>query len=114
MSLCELKSVDMFSNDIVSSVLLIVDFSHNQLNNTHFLKAKLFIQLVCLDLSFNSLYIFQYDKSSSLKYISVLLLMGNNLKEIIVRSDTYRLSLIDLQFVSYNPNLVIIIYPSIL
>ena len=114
MSLCELRSVDMFSNDIVSSVLLIVDFSHNQLNNTHFLKAKFFIQLVCLDLSFNSLYIFQYDKSSSLKYISVLLLMGNNLKEIIVRSDTYRLSLIDLQFVSYNPNLVIIIYPSIL
>ena len=113
MSLCELKSVDMFSDDIVSSVLSIANFSHNYLLSIHFLKAKSFLQFFFLDLSFNSLYIFHYGKSSSLKYLSVLFLMGNNLKEIIVTSDEYRLFLINLQFVDYYPNLVILVYPAI-
>ena len=108
MSQCGLKDIDI-SQTLKTLVvsLIITDFSYNQLSDTKFINSQIFRKIVFLDLSFNLLQVFKVKQYLSLQYLSILYLMGNNLKEIGITNGYVYLALIDLQFISYHPTLSI-------
>ena len=81
-SFCELSNINISVNSSV--FIVIADLSHNQLLYTKYIYTGIFKRLIFLDLSFNLLSGLNYGSFISLKYLSVLYLMGNNLKEIMV------------------------------
>ena len=108
MSHCELKTIDIshsYRTLIFSPI--IIDFSLNQLTDTIFLSVQLFYKTVFLDLSYNLLHTLKYRQYSSLTYLSILHLIGNNLQEIGITTGIGRLELIDLQFIYYTPALTL-------
>ena len=91
--------------------LLVVDFSHNKLLRIHFLKYSIFTKIVYLDVSFNLLYALEFAKTVFPKYLSVFIVLGNNLKYVTMRSgrQTGSLSFIDMRHIHYHPQLLIFI-----
>ena len=110
-SCCELNTI--FIRDfIVNPPILFVDFSKNKLNSTQFLQTTAFSHVFFVDLSFNLLHIVNYGKRLLLRNLKILLLMGNPLKEITVVPNNNKLALINLKFIHYNVELVVLIYPN--
>ena len=107
---CGLREIYISHTLMVS--FIITDFSHNQLSDTKFINSQIFNSVVFLDLSFNLLQIFKVKHYSSLQYLTILYLTGNNLNEIGITTGKGHLALIDLQFISYHPTLVINTYPN--
>ena len=105
---CNLNTLDTSYNYTTHLIfIIIVDVSHNQLTDTNFIESDIFQRIVFLDISFNLLNVFQYRRT--LRYLSALYLIGNNLKEIEMRIDSGNLALIDLQVMFYKPKLAIVI-----
>ena len=112
-SFCQLEYIAKSSDtDIASVHILIADFSHNELNETHFLKIKSFTKIVFLNLSFNLICIINFGQGISLKYLSVLYLKGNKIKQIMSVTDNCKLALLDIQYIDYYSELNILIYPN--
>ena len=101
-SFCVIKKVRVSDQkDDVNSFVIIASFSNNKLTHIGFLVANIFIHLVDLDLSFNSLSIIRYTEYFILKKLKILTLNGNRLKEIIINAvyDDILFSLVDLQYI---------------
>ena len=109
-SYCELSNINI---SVSSSIFIfIADFSHNQLIYTQFINTGVFKRLIFLDLSFNLLNVLNYGRFISLKYLSVLYLMGNYLKKIMVEAKTSVLFMIDVSYLMYSSELTLSIYPN--
>ena len=105
---CKLTTLDTSDNYTTHLIFIIIaDVSHNQLTDTNFLESDIFQRIVFLDISFNLINVFQYRRT--LRYLSALYLIGNDLKEIEMRIDGGNLALIDLQVMFYNPKLTFMI-----
>ena len=112
-SFCHLGQIGMSNVTQMTSVhILIADLSHNELKEIYFLKIETFTKIVFLDLSFNLLCIIKYGQRLSLKYLSVLYLKGNTIKELMSVADNSRLALIDIQYIDYYNELSLLIYPN--
>ena len=108
MSSCDLKEIYILQSYTTPMFsLIIIDFRRNQLTTTNFMNGHIFWNVVFVDLSFNLLHTFNFGRHVSLRYLSTLYLIGNNLKQIGITSDKNHLALIDLQLISYHPSLVV-------
>ena len=104
---CKLSKIEYsHANTTQQSFIIIADLSKNLLTDSHFLSYHAFRRVVFLDLSFNLLQTVKYRRFLSLKYLTILFLLGNNFKEIKMKVDNY-LSFIDLQFIYYIPELTL-------
>ena len=104
---CKLSKIEyLHANTTQHSFIIIADLSKNLLTDIHFLGYHAFHRVMFLDLSFNLLKSVKYRRFLSLKYLTILFLLGNNFKEIKMIVANY-LSFIDLQFIYYIPELTL-------
>ena len=93
--------------------LLVVDFSYNKLMQINFLNYSIFTKIVYFDVSHNLLYALVFEKTLSQlpKFLSVFIVLGNNLKYVSMRSGKQigSLSFIDMRHINYHPQLSIFI-----
>ena len=104
-SFCAIEKVGVSDQkDDVNLFVIIASFSNNKLTHIGFLVASIFINLVDLDFSFNSLSIISYTEYFILQKLKILILNGNRLKEIIINAayDDILLSLVDLQYIQQH------------
>ena len=82
--------------------ILFADFNHNSLSQIKFILSEIFSYVVYADLSHNSIsYI--TSRSMQLKYLQVLKIGGNPLKEIFIRlDDIVNLHILDISHVHYT------------
>ena len=98
-SFCHIDKISYSHSDSDhQSFIIIADFSTNNINEIAFLQSKLFMNIMYLELSYNRLYFIQCGKYLQLKYLAVLGLKGNPLKEIIMSiTEKNLLVMIDIQ-----------------
>ena len=84
-SFCHIEKISYsLSDSDHQSFIIIADFSTNNIQEIAFLQSKALMNIVYLELSYNQLYFIQYGKYLKLKYLAVLALRGNPLKEIML------------------------------
>ena len=100
-SFCHIDKISYLHSDSDhQSFIIIADFSSNNIHGIAFLQAKTLMNVVYLELSYNQLYYIQYGKYLKLKYLAVLALKGNPLKEIMMSvAKNNILLMIDLQHI---------------
>ena len=95
----------------ILSFIIIASFPNNKLTDILFLSESIFKNIIFLDLSFNLLSFFQYEASSPLKELFVLILRGNPLTRINLNQAPRgsMLSLLDLQHI-YDYSSIYIVF----